>query len=189
MRLIASAMILALASCANSVPNTPMPAGMQMPPPAPALDQHVWLQQLVGDWKVTYEVPTDTGAEPMQMEARASTRKVGELWILVEGSANFDGQTFSSFMTLGYSPSQEAFTGTWVDSMQTQLWIYRGSLDPTGKILTLISEGPSMGDASVMTEFRDVIELKSKDQYLLSSSVKGPDGAWMPIMTATYQRR
>lgn len=160
-----------------------------MPESAPALDQHVWLQQLVGDWKITYEVPMDTGTAPMQMEALASTRKVGELWILVEGSAKFDGQAFSSFMTLGYSPSQEAFTGTWVDSMQTQLWIYRGTLDPTGKILTLISEGPSMEDASVMTEFRDVIEVQGKDQYLLLSSVKASDGTWTTIMTATYQRR
>jgi len=187
-RTIAPALILALASCATPVPNTTMPEGMEMPPPAPPLEQHAWLQQLVGDWKVTYEAPSSTGTEPMQMEAIATTRKVGELWILIEGSAKFDGQTFSSFMTLGYSPSQEAFVGTWVDSMQTQLWVYRGTLDPTGKILTLISEGPSMVDASVMTEFRDVIELKSKDQYLLNSSVKGPDGAWMPIVSATYRR-
>ena len=188
-RTIAPALLLALASCATPVPNTPVPEGMEMPTPAPPLEQHAWLQQLAGDWNVTYEVPTDDGSKPMQMKALASARKVGELWILIEGSANFDGQAFSSFMTLGYHPVQEAFVGTWVDSMQTQLWIYRGALDPTGKILTIVAEGPSMGDASVMTEYREVIELKSKDQFLLNSSVKGPDGAWMPIVTATYQRR
>jgi hypothetical protein len=181
-------LVLLLAACASPAASS-LPEGFEMPPPAPALDQHAWLHQLVGDWNVTYEVSMDPSAEPIKMEARASTRKVGELWILVEGSANFDGQAFSSFMTLGYSPAQEAFSGTWVDSMQTQLWVYRGTLDSTGKILTLVSEGPSMGDASVMTEFRDVIELKSKDQYLLNSSVKGPDGAWTTIMTATYRRR
>lgn len=182
-------LLAASAACATSVPNTPMPEGFEMPPPAPALEQHAWLQQLVGDWNVMYEASMGPGAEPMKMEARASTRKVGELWILSEGNANFGGQGFSSFMTLGYNPTHEAFVGTWVDSMQTQLWIYRGRLDSTGKILTLVSEGPSMTDASVMAEYRDVIELKSRDQYLLNSSVKGPDGAWTTIMTATYQRR
>ena len=47
-------------------------------------------------------------------------------------------------MTLGYDPVQKRFVGTFIGSMMTHMWIYNGTLDAAGKVLTLDTEGPGL---------------------------------------------
>ena len=46
-------------------------------------------------------------------------------------------------MTLGFDPQKGGYVGTWIGSMTSFLWIYRGTLDRAEKILTLDTEGPN----------------------------------------------
>jgi hypothetical protein len=151
--------------------------------------EHAWLQQLVGEWTVSAEATMEPGAEPMQMESSESVRSIGGLWVLAEGSATYGGAPFTSIMTLGYDPKQEAFVGTWIDTMQPHLWSYRGKLDEARKVLTLETRGPSFGDPSASADYRDVIELKGPDHRVLSSSVKDEEGKWTTFMKAEYRRK
>jgi hypothetical protein len=161
----------------------------EMPQPEPKLEQHEWLQQLVGEWTVTAEATMAPGAEPMGMESTERTRSIGGLWVMSEMTASLAGTPFTSIMTLGYDPKKKAFVGTWIDSMQTHMWHYVGTLDETKTVLTLATEGPSMDDPDKECKFRDTIELKGKDVRLLTSSVQGEDGTWSTFMRAEYQRK
>lgn len=163
-------------------------AVQDMPTPTPE-EQHKWLQQLVGDWTVTAEATMEPGAEPMKWESTESVRSIGGLWILAEGSASFDGTTFTSIMTLGYDPQKKAFVGTWIDTMQTHLWSYTGTLDESKKVLTLEAEGPHFEDPTKSCKFHDVIELKGADHKVLSSSMQGEDGTWTTFMRAEFRRK
>ena len=49
-------------------------------------------------------------------------------------------------MTLGFDPQKGGYVGTWIGSMTSFLWIYRGTLDRVEKILTLDTEGPNFDD-------------------------------------------
>ena len=92
-------------------------------------------------------------------------------------------------MTLGYDPDQQAFVGTWVGSMMTHMWVYRGTLDADQKVLTLETEGPSFtGDGST-TRYRDTITLLGSDARTLTSSGLQADGSWKQFMQATYRRK
>jgi len=164
-------------------------AVQDIPEPTSPLDQHEWLHQLVGDWNVTTEATMEPSAEPMKLESTESVRSVGGLWIVGEGSASFGGTPFTSILTLGYDPGKEAFVGTWIDSMQTHMWIYEGSLDGAKKVLTLNTEGPLFGDPSKTASYRDVIEMKDADHRTLTSSLKGEDGTWTTFMRAEYRRK
>jgi hypothetical protein len=157
--------------------------------PAVPGDHHKWLQQLVGDWTVTSEAHIGPGAEPMKMDFTDSVRSIGGLWILSEGKAEFGGMPFTSVMTLGYDLTEKAFVGTWIDSMQTHLWTYRGTLDDSKKVLTLETTGPSFTDPTVMVPYRDVIEIKSPDHRTLTSSMLGDEGTWTAFMKADYRRK
>lgn len=156
--------------------------------PTNALEQHEWLRQLVGEWSLTGEAIMEPGADPTTWESKESIRSIGDLWIVVEGTADNDGDPFVSLMTLGYDPNKGAFVGTWIDTMQTTLWSYVGHLDESGRILTLEAEGPSVGDPGKTARYRDRIELLGPDAKRMTSSMLGEDGRWTTFMTVEARR-
>jgi hypothetical protein len=91
-------------------------------------------------------------------------------------------------LTLGYDPQKKRFVGTWFGSMMTALWIYDGQLDSTGNLLTLDTEGPSFTGDGTLAKYRDSIEVKSQDHYILRSATQGEGGRWSEFMTSHYRR-
>lgn len=151
--------------------------------------EHQWLQQFVGNW--TYESEGMCGPDqaPVKSTGREKVRSIGGLWIISEGEGEMPGGGLANtLMTLGYNPVKKRFVGTWLGSMMTHLWIYDGSLDPTGKVLTLNTEGPSFTSESKLAQYKDVFELASPDHRILTSHSLGDDGKWTQFMTAHYRR-
>ena len=151
--------------------------------------EHQWLEKLVGEWTLDSEQ-----AEPDKPpgEWTESVRSLGGLWILAEGKGEMpEGGPASSMMTIGYDPQKGRFVGTWIGSMMTWLWVYDGSLDEAGRVLTLESEGPSMNpDAGgKLMKYKDVIEFKSDDHRVMTSHMLRDDGEWQQFMTANYRRK
>lgn len=164
------------------------PAALQDPAPARPVEQHRWLQQLVGEWTCTFEAQMGDGQPPMKAEGRETIRALGDTWIVAEGAATMNGQPMRSILTVGYDPAKKAFVGTWIDTMQTHLWVYRGQLDAAGKVLALEAEGPSFDDPTKTATYRDAIEVVDQDHKRLTSSLRNADGTWTTFMTADYRR-
>jgi hypothetical protein len=99
------------------------------------------------------------------------------------------GTQITAIQTLGYDVQNKKYIGTWVDSMLNYLWKYEGSVDKTGKILTLETEGPNFMADGKTAKFRDSYEFKSVDQIAMSSSMQGEDGKWITFMTGTARRK
>lgn len=153
-------------------------------------EEHVWLQRLVGDW--TYEGESAIGPDqpPQKFEGTESVRSLGSLWTLAEGKGEMPGGgAATTVMTLGYDPQKKSYVGTWIGSMMTHLWVYDGTLDAAGRVLTLETEGPSMAGDGTTAKYRDVIELKSDDHRLLRALVLADDGEWNEFMVASYRRK
>lgn len=152
--------------------------------------EHDWLRKLVGEW--TYEMDAAEPGKPSQkVTGTESIRAIGDLWIQAEANGEMPGGAgpATSITTLGYDPDKKRFTGTWIGSMMTHMWLYDGSLDPAGKVLTLNSEGPSMANDGTMADYQDVIELESEDVRTLTARIKQENGSWQPFMTMTFTRR
>jgi surface antigen len=98
-----------------------------------------------------------------------------------------DGGGATSIMTLGFDPDRGRFTGTFVASMMTHLWIYEGELDAAGSVLTLDTEGPAYTGEGMM-KYRDTIELRGDDHRVQTSSYQREDGSWNSFMTTHYRR-
>jgi hypothetical protein len=169
----------------------PMPAaapqGMPPMPPAPG-EHHKWLEQLLGTWTVEIEM-TAPGIPPMKSTGTDTVRSLRGRWIMCELNAETPGMgSMTAVLTLGYNPETGKYQGTWVDSVNDHLWVYVGTLDATGKILTLETEGPNMIDpAKGLTRYRDVIELKTADHRTLTSFADA-DGNWVQVVTANYRK-
>jgi hypothetical protein len=152
----------------------------QTPPPQ---KEHEWLKQFVGEW--------DSEAEGggMKCKGTMSSRMLGGYWVISESKADLGGTQMNAIQTIGYNPQTKKYVGTWVDSVFNHLWKYDGSVDSTGKILTLEAEGPSFAAEGKTAKFRDVYEFKSKDHIVVTSGMQGEDGKWTTFMTGKFTRK
>ena len=115
-------------------------------------------------------------------------RTIGGLWIVCEGHGSMpDGVTGNMMMTLGYDPAKQKFIGSWIGSMMTNLWVYEGELDESGRVLSLHTEGPSFEEGKV-GKYKDVIEMVSDDHRVLTSHAQSEDGSWKQFMRTDYHR-
>ncbi|CAH0249129.1 DUF1579 domain-containing protein [Roseomonas sp. CECT 9278] len=156
---------------------------MDLPQPGP---EHRWLQRIVGTWRTEGECAAPPGEAPSQMTGTERVRSLGGLWILAEGEGEMPGGgTANSLMTIGFDPAQGAFMGSFVASMMTHLWLYRGVL--AGDTLTLDTEGPNFGGEG-LARYQDIIALQGDDARTLTSRMQMPDGTWQQVMSARYRR-
>lgn len=161
--------------------------GSKMPGPE---KEHAWLKQLIGEWETEAEMSMEPGQPPHKTKGTESARALGEFWVIAEVKGDTPmGVPMSAVLTLGYDGGKKKYIGTWIDSMMNHLWLYEGSLDPTGKILTLETEGPHMMDPGKKAKYRDVIEIKNKDHKVLTSSALGDDGKWTSFGTVNFRRK
>ena len=151
--------------------------------------EHHWLDQLVGDWR--YEAQCSMGPDQPDLKTHGteSVRSLDGMWVICEGEGTTPaGETSRMIITLGYDPQQKKYVGTFIGSVMAQLWIYNGSLDSTGKILTLDTEGPSLAEEGKLTRYQDIIEIIDENHRVLRSQMVGPDGQWHKFMTSHYRR-
>jgi Protein of unknown function (DUF1579) len=152
--------------------------------------EHQWLQKMVGDWTYEGECAMGPGQPRAQFKGSETVRALGDLWVVAESQGEMPGGGAATMMiTLGYDPQAKRYTGTWVGSMMSHLWIYDGEMDAAGRILTLNAEGPSMSGNGKMAKYQDIIEVKSDDHRVLRARVLGDDGKWNEFMTSHYRRK
>lgn len=153
-----------------------------------AQKEHEWLAQLVGEWDTEAEMVMEPGKPPMKSKGTESGRKFGDFWVILEHKSDMMGQPFSGILTLGYNTEKKAYVGTWVDTMGGVMWQYTGSVDATGKILTLNSEGQCPMQPGKLVKFRETITITGPDEKLFTSEME-IEGAWTKVLSVKYMRR
>ena len=99
-----------------------------------------------------------------------------------------DGSRRRNIMTLGYDPAKKRYVGSFVSSMMTYLWVYEGTLDETGKVLTLDCEGPDFENTGRTARYQDIITIKDENTRNFSSRIQNADGTWKSVMSSDYKR-
>lgn len=158
-----------------------------MPPMPTPQKEHELLAQFAGEWdcEATCHMP---GSEPVKNKGTESAKMIGGFWLQGTINGEMMGKPMTGVLTLGFDAQNKQYVGTWIDSMTGKLWTYTGEMDPSGKALTLSCEGPCPMTGKV-TQFKEVLELTDKDHKTFTSTVKGEDGKWATMMTATYARK
>lgn len=151
--------------------------------------EHEWLHQLAGQWEADLEVWSEPGKPPMKLKSTENTRRIGRLWIVSESAVTAPGTPFARALTLGYDPQTKKYVGTWVDTNSTHIGKYEGLMDAAGKTLTLEGDTPSPFDPAKSVRVREVIELKSPDQKVTTTSLQGEDGNWFKLVTVSARRK
>lgn len=113
--------------------------------------QHKALEHFVGTWDLTVKSwMGDPGAPPSESKGTCETK-----WVLdgrfIEDHVKSDmmmpdekGEmkkvTFAGQGLTGYDNFKHMYVSTWADNMGTALMLSKGSMDPSGKVLTLYAE-------------------------------------------------
>jgi len=158
----------------------------EMPKPT---KEHEALDQFAGEWTATAETVAAPGQEPLKCEGTESAKLVGGFWLVSHGEASMMGMPVKSVLTIGYTPATKKYVGTFICSVDSTHWTYTGTMDDSGKKLTLETEGPSPLDPSKKAKFREVLELHDKDHKTFTSFLQTDDGNWMKIVTVDYRRK
>ena len=175
--------LIALLLCAAALAQDA--AGPQFPQPQ---KEHEWLKQLAGEWDAQGECVMAPGQSPMKMKATVTGRTLGAFWAMTEIRGDMAGTQMTGVMTVGYDPEKKKYVGTWVDSMTNHLWHYTGSVDESGKKLTLEAVGPDMTQPGKKMNYRDAWEVKDKDHIVMTSSCE-KDGKWFTFATNNLRRK
>ena len=160
--------------------------GFKMPAPT---KEHEFLKQFIGEWDTDMEAVMAPGQPPIKCKGNMSSKAVGSFWVLNEITGDMMGTKTLGYQTIGYDPATKKYIGTWVDSMTDHLWKYSGTVDSTGKTLTLDADGPSFTVPGKTCKFRDAYEFKSKDHIVATSSMLGDDGKWTVFMNGSMKRK
>lgn len=155
---------------------------MSFEPPQP-VEEHRWLEQMVGTWTFDCECVMGPDEPPMKMTGKETATSFGGFWTLFDG----EGDGMRSHFFLGFDPAKKRFVGSFIASAATNLWVYDGSLDAARRVLTLDTEGPNFTDGSIV-RYQDIHEIIDANARKLSSQWMGSDGKWVHFMTATYRR-
>lgn len=153
------------------------------------MEEHEWLKNLVGEWRIESEMMMEPGAPKMKSTGKASVKSLGGLWAFSTNTDTMpDGTEIESYFALGYDVSFKEYRGCTVMSASSHLWKYTGTLSADGKTMTLDCEGPSMTEDSKTALYRDTIELDGEDHRIHTSSGQDDKGEWQEYMRADYYR-
>lgn len=150
--------------------------------------EHEWLRKIAGDWEFEIQAFVE-GAEPLKAKGAEKARMIGGFWVVGESTGSIAELPFTNITSFGYDPEKKKYVGTGIDSMSSTLWLYEGTMDPSGKILTFETTGPCPMRGGKMTKFRGVTEFKSDDQRVFTSSFQEDDGRWVVNAIVTSNRK
>lgn len=157
--------------------------------PSAPQQEHGWLKQFEGEWESESEATMGPGQEPMKCSGTMSARMLGGLWMVSQSTSEAMGQKVEALQTIGYDTDKRKYVGTWVDSMFNYMWKYKGSVDASGKKLSLDAEGPNFMAGSGSAKFRDSYEFVSPDEIKITSAMQNDKGEWVTFMTGKATRK
>lgn len=150
--------------------------------------EHKWLEQFVGDWETTAKSEESPDVPSMTCEGTIKSQMLGGFWVVNRTTNKVQGMEIEAVQSIGYDPKKKKYIGTYVDSVMSHMWIYEGTVDKTGKILTLEAEGPNMMEPGKTAMYRDIYEFKSKDEIIATAQYQDPSGNWVTMMKGTAKR-
>jgi hypothetical protein len=129
----------------------------EMTKPGP---NHKFFESWVGKWDTTTKVFPKPGSPPLEYQGHSEFSWLMDgRWLQERFEGQFMGMAHTGFGLSGYDNFDKRFVGCWVDNLSTAMITLTGSLDPTGKILTLFGQmdEPATGEHRKAVRFQTTI--------------------------------
>jgi hypothetical protein len=153
---------------------------------APGQEQNL-LKQDVGVWDATIESTMEPGGKPNVTKGSETNTLLGSRWLISDFKGELMGLPFQGHAVMGYDPAKKKYTGTWVDSMSTNISVLEGTYDPKTKTMTSWMESP--GPDGKPMKMRSTSEWKDDDTRIFTMHSPAGQGDEFAMMKITYKRR
>lgn len=151
-------------------------------------EKHKVLAQLVGSWDAHSKAFMRPGQPPLESHGTAETRLIlGGRFLQEDYSNTFANTPFQGHGLTGYDLLKQKYVNVWVDNLGSWLTLSEGSLDPSGKVLTLTGEMPDPQTGKGRPT-KTVTRIESADRHVFEI-YDHVDGKDVKIMEVTYTRR
>ena len=157
----------------------------KMPTPGP---EHAFLKQFVGEWDSATKFRMGADQAWMESKGTESNRLLGGFWLVSEWKGDMMGQAFQGLGNTGYDPTKKKYVGTWIDSMMPYLSSGEGSVDASGKTLTMTITSTDCETEKPCT-MRMVQTVKDANTVVWSMHMTGKDGKEFECMSGTSTRK
>jgi hypothetical protein len=137
----------------------PAEAGMtdEMPMPKPT-KEHEWLKGHIGTWEANVSCPMMGNSKGTQ-----KTEAFGSFTVKSEFQGEWDGKPFKGMSFMTYDPAKGKYVSTWCDDSMPGIFMSEGTVDASGKKLTMTGKGANMEGKIV--DWTNVLEIKSPDEH------------------------
>ena len=155
-------------------------------------EAHQRLGVLVGVWETETKswMGGEGSGEPMV--TRGTTENswfLGGRFLKQEFKGEMMGRTMSGFGLTGYDNFAKKYVGMWVDDMSSTLSTMEGSVDRTGKVLTMYGKMDEWMTGELGKTVKYVTRILGKDKHVFEIhdlSLPEPDAK---VMEITYTRK
>lgn len=167
-----------------------MPPGMEAMMKAAAVGpEHEVLKQLAG----TFTAASSTWVAPRKPPIKAKgqslgTMVLGDRFVMQEYTSTMMGKPFEGRGFTGYDNLKKKYVSIWMDTMMTSIMPLEGTLDESGKVLTLEgdSEDPATGK---VVKMRFITKIESKDKHVWEMHRVLGEGKAIKAMEIVYTRK
>ncbi len=154
---------------------------------AKPVKEHEVLRRFEGEWDCVLKFAMEPGKEPAASKGTESCKLImGGLFLVTSVDAEMFGGKFYGHGVTGYDVQKKKYTGSWVDSMSTGLYLVEGSVE--GDVLTERMEGTEPGTGAPL-KMKLVHEFKGKDHRVMRFFMTFPDGKELETGLITYTRK
>ena len=169
--ILAAAMVIPALALAAEKPASTKSAAPAVPPemqqmmermekmgaPGP---QHAELMKGAGKWKAVTKIWMGPGEPTVTEGVSTSKPMLGGRFLMDEFKGTFMDKPFEGMGFTGYDNQHKEYVAVWFDTMTTNAMISRGTMDASGKVLTMTSEmeDPTTGQKApirMVTTFMD----------------------------------
>lgn len=153
-------------------------------------ENHKALNPLVGSWECTVKSMMDPNVPAEVSKGASESRWVMDgRYVQEDLSGDMGGMPFKGMGLYGYDNMKQEYTMFWADNMSTAFMVITGSIDPTGKIITLRGSMPDPMNNMKEKKYRAVRRIVNSDQNVFEMYDTGTDGKEFMGLEVTYNRK
>ncbi len=100
-------------------------------------EPHKMLARLEGSWTTRTRAITEPGKPPVESFGTCEQRMIlGGHYLQQEFMGDMMGETFTGINIIGFDNHTKRYVSTWIDSMNTAIYYFRGTASADGRTIT-----------------------------------------------------